>query len=50
VLAVVILLGLWNTVASNSFGHYDYRDGSNCTACWPCCIAGEQITGRRLTP
>jgi nitrate reductase gamma subunit len=27
VLAVVILLGLWNTVASNVFGHYDYREG-----------------------
>lgn len=26
-LATVILLGLWNTVASNIFGHYDYRDG-----------------------
>ena len=26
-LSAVILLGLWNTVASNIFGHYDYRDG-----------------------
>jgi nitrate reductase gamma subunit len=26
VLAVVILLGLWNTVASNILGHYDYRE------------------------
>jgi nitrate reductase gamma subunit len=26
-LSAVILLGLWNTVASNVFGHYDYRDG-----------------------
>ena len=25
-LAAVILLGLWNTVASNIFGHFDYRD------------------------
>ena len=25
--SAVILLGLWNTVASNIFGHYDYRDG-----------------------
>ncbi len=27
VLATVILLGLWNTVASSIFGHYDYREG-----------------------
>ncbi|MFP5347043.1 MAG: respiratory nitrate reductase subunit gamma [Actinomycetes bacterium] len=27
VLAVVILLGLGNTVIANVFGHYDYRDG-----------------------
>jgi nitrate reductase gamma subunit len=26
-LATVILLGLYNTVASNIFGHYDYREG-----------------------
>jgi len=26
-LATVILLGLWNTVVSNIFGHYDYREG-----------------------
>ncbi|HET7736666.1 MAG TPA: respiratory nitrate reductase subunit gamma [Nocardioidaceae bacterium] len=26
-LAAVILLGLWNTVASSVFGHYDYREG-----------------------
>src|SRR5919112_243969 len=26
-LSAVILLGLWNTVASNIFGHYDYREG-----------------------
>ena len=26
-LAAVILLGMWNTVASNIFGHYDYREG-----------------------
>jgi nitrate reductase gamma subunit len=26
VLALVILLGLWNTVASNVLGHYDYRE------------------------
>ena len=26
-LATVILLGLYNTVASNVFGHYDYREG-----------------------
>ncbi len=26
-LATVIFLGLWNTVASNIFGHYDYREG-----------------------
>jgi nitrate reductase gamma subunit len=26
-LAGVILLGLWNTVASSIFGHYDYREG-----------------------
>ncbi|KGN37805.1 respiratory nitrate reductase subunit gamma [Knoellia subterranea] len=26
-LAAVILLGLWNTVASSIFGHYDYREG-----------------------
>ena len=25
-LALVILLGLWNTVASNILGHYDYRE------------------------
>jgi nitrate reductase gamma subunit len=27
ILATVILLGLWNTVATNIFGHYDYREG-----------------------
>ena len=26
-LAAVILLGMWNTVASSIFGHYDYREG-----------------------
>lgn len=26
-LASVILLGMWNTVASSIFGHYDYREG-----------------------
>ena len=26
-LAGVILLGMWNTVASSIFGHYDYREG-----------------------
>jgi nitrate reductase gamma subunit len=26
-LATVIVLGLYNTVASNVFGHYDYREG-----------------------
>ena len=26
-LAAVIVLGLYNTVASNVFGHYDYREG-----------------------
>ncbi|MEO6511479.1 MAG: respiratory nitrate reductase subunit gamma, partial [Nocardioides sp.] len=26
-LAAVILLGLYNTVAANIFGHYDYREG-----------------------
>ena len=26
-LATVILLGLYNTVAANIFGHYDYREG-----------------------
>lgn len=26
-LASVIVLGLWNTVASSIFGHYDYREG-----------------------
>jgi nitrate reductase gamma subunit len=26
-LATVIFLGLWNTVVSNIFGHYDYREG-----------------------
>ncbi len=26
-LAGVIVLGLWNTVASSIFGHYDYREG-----------------------
>jgi nitrate reductase gamma subunit len=26
-LATVIVLGLYNTVASNIFGHYDYREG-----------------------
>lgn len=26
-LVVVILLGLWNTLASSAFGHYDYRSG-----------------------
>ena len=26
-LATVILLGMWNTVASSIFGHYDYREG-----------------------
>ena len=26
-LAGVIVLGLWNTVASSVFGHYDYREG-----------------------
>ena len=29
VLAVVILLGLANTVVANVFGHYDYRDGTS---------------------
>lgn len=26
-LATVIVLGLYNTVASNLLGHYDYREG-----------------------
>lgn len=26
-LAAAILLGMWNTVASSIFGHYDYREG-----------------------
>ena len=26
-LAAVIVLGMWNTVASSVFGHYDYREG-----------------------
>ncbi|MFC8502589.1 respiratory nitrate reductase subunit gamma [Pedococcus sp. NPDC057267] len=26
-LAAVIVLGMWNTVASSIFGHYDYREG-----------------------
>lgn len=26
-LTVIIVLGLWNTIASSVFGHYDYRDG-----------------------
>ena len=26
-LAAVIVLGLWNTVVANIFGHYDYREG-----------------------